>query len=168
MSSQPPRRPLQKEITIVAPREQVWGAWTTIEGAMTFFAPQANIRMELGGPYELFFDLDAPPGKQGSEGVRVLSYIPERMLSFEWNAPVEFQELRSKRTWVVVFLDDGRPGETIVRLAHLGWGTGEQWDRLFDYFDRAWEIVLARLDWRFKHGPIDWGSPYVPPERPKN
>lgn len=163
-----PNRRLQKETVIPAPREDVWQAWSTTEGATTFFAPAANIRIELGGPYELFFEPDAPPGQQGTEGVRVLSYIPERMLSFEWNAPVEFRELRTHRTWVVLFLDDAPEGGTIVRLAHLGWRAGEEWERLYDYFDRNWDIVLARLDRRFTVGPLDWSKPYYPPERQKS
>src|SRR5688500_9819670 len=109
-----PNRRLQKEVVISAAREDVWNAFATNEGAVTFFAPQANVRIELGGPYELLFELDAPPGQQGTEGVRVLSYIPERMLSFEWNAPVEFRDLRNQRTWVVIFLDDHGANETVV------------------------------------------------------
>ncbi len=161
-------RTIRKEITVRARREEVWKAWSTNAGAVDFFAPRANIRVELGGPYELFFDLEAPLGLQGSEGCCVLSYLPERMVSFEWNAPPEFRDLRSQRTWVVVFLDDLGERETVVRLAHLGWGVGDDWDRLYDYVVRAWEVVLARLERSFAVGPIDWNRPYVPPEREKS
>lgn len=163
-----PNRAVQKEVSIPAAREEVWQALATSEGAESFFAPKANIRVELGGPYELIFDDAAPKGLQGTEGMRILSYIPERMISFEWNAPVEFRELRSQKTWVVVFLDDKGEKETVVRLAHLGWRVGAEWDRLFDYFVRAWDIVLGRLEHRFTNGPIDWAKPYYPPDRPKN
>lgn len=163
-----PNRAIQKEVSVPAPREDVWRAFATPEGIQSFFAPKANVRIELGGPYELLFDDTAPEGQRGTEGMKILSYIPERMISFEWIAPFEFRELRQQKTWVVVFLDDKGEKETVVRLAHLGWRVGAEWDRLYDYFLRAWDIVLGRLEHRFSAGPIDWEKPYYPPERPKN
>lgn len=163
-----PNRAIQKEVTVPASREEVWKAFATSEGVQTFFAPKANVKMELGGAYELLFDDGAPAGQQGTEGMKILSYIPERMLSFEWIAPAEFRELRSQKMWIVLFLDDKGEKETVVRLAHLGWRVGAEWDRLYDYFLRAWDIVLGRLEHRFSHGALDWEKPYYPPERPKN
>jgi hypothetical protein len=46
-------RDLRKEVTVAAAVDDVWTAWTTSEGARTFFAPEANIRLEPGGPYEI-------------------------------------------------------------------------------------------------------------------
>ena len=38
-----------------------------------------------------------------TKGRKVLSYEPERMVSFEWNLPLdEFPELKNNLTWVVV------------------------------------------------------------------
>ena len=44
----------------------------------------------------------------------------------------------------------------IVTLHHVGWGDGGEWDKAYDYFDRAWDAVLANLQKRFAEGPIDW------------
>ncbi len=49
-----------------------------------------------------------------------------------------------------------------VHFTQLGWGEGEQWDKVFDYFTEAWDIVLGRLQYRFSAGPIDWDNPYQP------
>lgn len=80
----------------------VWSAWTTNAGVQTFFAPESDIDFKIGGKYELYFDLDAPSGCRGSEGMKVQSYIPERMLSFDWNQPPGIPDLRNVKTWVVV------------------------------------------------------------------
>lgn len=154
---------IQKEITVNGSIDRVWKAWTTAELAVGFFAPKAEIELVIGGRYELLFDLDAPVGSQGGEGLKVLSFLPEEMLSFEWNAPPEFPAVRKQRTWVVVqfsALDDGR---TRVRLTHLGWGKGDEWGKVFEYFKRAWDVVLSRLQYMFVSGPIDWSDPYRPP-----
>jgi uncharacterized protein YndB with AHSA1/START domain len=151
-------RTIRKESLVPAPRGQVWQAWTTGEGARTFFAPRAKVNLAIGGPYEMLFDLDAPPGSRGSEGCKVLSYLPQEMLSFSWNAPPRFPELRRERTWVVVDFRPFGSEQSWVGLAHLGWGEGEAWDQVFDYFDQAWDVVLQRLVNRFTRGPIDWSN----------
>lgn len=154
---------IRKEITVNASIDRVWKAWTTAKFAVDFFAPKANIELIVGGPYELLFDLDAPVGSQGSEGVKVLSYLPEEMLSFEWSAPPEFPTVRKQRTWVVVQFSALDNGKTRVRLTHLGWREGEEWNKVFEYFKRAWDVVLGRLQYMFVSGPIDWKDPYRPP-----
>jgi uncharacterized protein YndB with AHSA1/START domain len=156
---------IRKEVVVNASVEPVWHAWTTPEGAVTFFAPRANIRLVVGGPYELYFDLDAPEGSQGGEGLKILSFLPMEMLSFEWTAPPQYASVRQgPRTWVVVqFYPLGR-NEVRVRLTHLGWREGEEWDKVFQYFKRAWDTVLGRLEYRFSKVPIDWNKPYSPPQ----
>ena len=157
-------RVLQREVKVNAPIEQVWNAWTTNEGATRFFAPKARIELTIGGFYELYFDLEAPKGSQGGEGCRVLSFLPMEMLSFEWNAPAEFPSVRKKHIWVVVQFNPVSKDQTKVRLTHLGWREGEEWEKVFRYFLRAWDIVLGRLQHTFSTGKsIDWENPYSPP-----
>jgi uncharacterized protein YndB with AHSA1/START domain len=155
-------RVIRKEVAVSAGLDQVWKAWTTLEGITTFFAPEARVELAIGGRYEMLFDLDAPPGSQGSEDCRVLSYLPGEMLSFDWSAPPQFPTVRRERTWVVVQLGPQPEGTTMVRLTHLGWREGDEWERVFAYFTRAWDVVLARLAHRFVVGPIDWENPYRP------
>ncbi|MGB7062989.1 MAG: SRPBCC domain-containing protein [Candidatus Zixiibacteriota bacterium] len=149
-------RILRKEIIVPATLEEVWNAWTTTEGVKTFFSSDAKVELVVGGTFEIYFLLDAPHGARGSEGCRVLSYVPPRMLSFSWNAPPEFGKLRGKHTIVVVRLEEAGSGKAKVLLSQHGWGKGEDWDKLYDYFDKAWSSVLGNLKKRFVAGPIDW------------
>ncbi len=157
-ASDPTDRIVHKEVTVTAPREEVWRAWTTTEGVNTFFSPDAHVELRAGGPYEIYFIPSAPYGERGSEGCRVLSYLPMEMFSFEWNAPPSFGDLRGIHTWVVLRLDELGDGRVRVRLDHLGWGEGEDWAALSDYFDKAWSYVLGNLEKRFREGPISWGE----------
>jgi uncharacterized protein YndB with AHSA1/START domain len=147
---------LKKSEIIPAPVAEVWKAWTTSEGAATFFAPKANIELRLGGPFEILFDLDVSPGNRGSEGCTVLSFLPLEMLSFTWNAPPEMPNARKQFAFVVVRLAEVDANQTRVDLNHLGWGEGEEWERAYLYFDRAWALVMGWLKDRFTTGPIDW------------
>ena len=145
---------------VEASLDQVWAAWTTEEGVRTFFAPDARIRLEVGGPYELYFDLQAEPGSRGAEGVQILALQPKTMLAFTWNAPPHLDQVRGQWTHVVVRLRRLEANRTEVTLFHDGWGKGGQWEQAFDYFQRAWkQVVLPRLRYRFDVGPVDWEEP---------
>ena len=148
------------QISIPASLHEVWNAWTTEEGAITFFAPKCKIDLRPGGAYEMLFNLDAPPGEKGGEGMIILAIQPEKMLSFTWNSPPNLPTVRGEMTHVVVYLESKGADETHVSLVHDGWGEGDEWDQAHDYFTRAWgEIVLPRLKYRFEEGPINWEDP---------
>lgn len=155
-------RTIAKQVLVDATVNQVWQAWTTVEGIQTFFARRAHVELRPGGRYEIIFFPKEEPGRRGAEGMHVLSLLPPRMLSFEWNAPPDYPEVRKHRTWVVVELAAAGPNQTQVSLTHLGWQDGEQWDQVFAYFMRAWDVVLGRLQHRFEHGPVDWAKPFTP------
>src|SRR5512136_2558960 len=132
---------IRKESVVNGSLEDVWNAWTTSKGAEAFFAQRANIRLDIGEPYELLFDLDAPEGSRGSEGMKILSFLPMEMLSFDWNAPPQYPTVRRGRhTWVVVQFHSIDSNKTRVRLAHIGWEEGDEWDKVFQYFKRAWDV----------------------------
>ena len=95
-------RSFEKQVVFDAPLSRVFDAWATADGWLGVYAPdrpetRANIELAIGGRYEWLFD-----GVLGSNGCQVLSYIPDRMLSFSWNSPPTQAQTRTKRTWVVV------------------------------------------------------------------
>ena len=147
------------EVKVNADLEDVWDAWTTEKGIKTFFAPACKVDLRPDGMYEVYFNPGSPPGERGGEGLRVMSILPMKMFSFTWNAPPILPEVRGQRTHVVVrFVPE--EGGTRVTLYHDGWGSGGEWDKAFEYFQKAWkEVVLPRLKYRFEHGPIDWNDP---------
>jgi len=159
-------RRIEKEVVVDAPVSEVWQMWTTEAGVKTFFAPKANIDLMVGGRYEILFELDAPPGSQGGEGLKVLAFTPDQMLTVEWNAPPHLPNVRRERTRLIVEFHSQPENKTTVRLTHDGWGEGGEWDQAFNYFMRAWDIVLGRLKYRFSVGPIDWADPYRPVTEP--
>jgi len=149
-------RILHKEKTVPGTAEEVWSIWTTTAGVNSFLSPEAKVEFRIGGPFEIYFNTEAPDGEKGSEDCRFLSYIPNRMISFEWNAPPSFGRLRGQRTQVVIHFEQVEEGKVKVIFDHLGWGKGVDWDKLYDYFDKAWSYVLNNLEKRFIEGPIEW------------
>ena len=151
---------IQKEAVIAAPVAEVWKAWTTSEGIQGFFAPEAVVDAKPDGRFFLHFNPYAPAGQKGADDMHVLAVQPLKMLSFTWNAPPHLPEARAQRTVVILRFEPEGEARTRLRLQHVGWGTGGQWDEAFAYFDRAWGRVLDSLAKRFAEGPVDW-APFL-------
>lgn len=151
---------IRKVVEVAATVDEVWTAWTTATGVKTFFAPDATVELAVNGKYELYFDPSQPTGQKGSEGCRILSFVPGEMLSFSWNAPPSMPLIRTERTWVVLHFQANGEKQTRVSLIHLGWQVGEEWQKALQYFDKAWNLVLGRLQYRFQKGPLDWKNPF--------
>ena len=161
-----PDRAITKDTVVRASVADVWTAWTTSGGIQSFFAPEAIVDPKPDGAFRLHFNPYAPPGSKGADDMRFLALQKERMLSFTWNAPPHLPDARLQRTVVIVRVDPLSDNETRVRLSHVGWGDGGEWDKAYDYFDRAWSAVLANLQKRFAEGPIDW-KPFLSKLKPK-
>lgn len=149
-------RSLDKEVIIKASLDEAWNSWTTREGIVAFFAPDAKIEPRVGGAFQIYMDPGAAPGSRGADDMRFMALQPNRMLSFDWNAPPSLPEARGQRTFVVVRFAAVDAAHTRVQLHHTGWGDGGEWDRSYAYFDRAWTSVLNNLRLRYETGPRDW------------
>ncbi|QPF75780.1 SRPBCC domain-containing protein [Roseateles sp. DAIF2] len=149
-------RSLDKEVIIKASLDQAWASWTTREGIVGFFAPDAKIEPRVGGAFQIYIDPGAEPGMKGADEMRFMALQPRKMLSFDWNAPPHLPEARAQRTFVIVRFEPMGVDQTRVRLHHTGWGEGGEWDKAYGYFDRAWGNVLANLKKRYETGPQDW------------
>ena len=141
-ASGPDIRSLAKEATVATDPMTAWTAWTSSEEIDSWWGPPAsNVDLRIGGAFEMLFNIEEEPGRQGGEGCRYLGYVPGEMISFTWNAPPHLV-LRRSNTWVVITftkVDDA----THVRLVHTGFLEGDDWDAYMDYFQNAWEFVLG-------------------------
>jgi uncharacterized protein YndB with AHSA1/START domain len=149
-------RSIELSVLVKAPVAQVWKSWTTSEGIVEFFAPEAKVEARPDGAFSIFMDPYAAPGLRGADDMKVLAVEPERLLSFTWNAPPHFPEARRQRTVVILRFAPENEG-TRLSLSHLGWGEGGEWPKAHAYFERAWPNVLRGLQTRFETGqPQDW------------
>ena len=159
MSEQSREKAIRLEQNVNANIKDVWDAWTTEEGVKSFFAPDCNIDLKVGGAYEMLFDLNAEPGLQGGGGLTLMALQPLKMLSFTWNAPPAYPNVRGQLTHVIVRFDEVSENETKVTLNHDGWGEGKEWEEVYDYFVAGWrDSILPRLKSLFDSGPFDWSQ----------
>jgi uncharacterized protein YndB with AHSA1/START domain len=148
-----PLAPVSLDTVVKLPRAEVWSLLATAAGWKQFMGVDAVIDLRPGGRFEIHFDPNAPDGLRGSEGCTVQSFLPSRMLSYTWNAPVEFAHARGERTWVVAQLEELGPARTRVRIDHLGFADQArdnpehraEWEEVRAYFQQAWRKVLDAL-----------------------
>lgn len=153
-------RVIRKQVVVDASLSEVWKAFTTNEGAQTFFGAKTKINPILGGSYEVYFHPQNPHGTRGcEEECHIQSIVPMKSLAFTWGT--EPGPLRDAGLTTLVFLDfkELSAHKTLVQFTNIGWGQGPQWDQAYGFFTKAWDLVLGWLKIRFTKGPIDWASP---------
>jgi uncharacterized protein YndB with AHSA1/START domain len=114
-------RAIRKDVRVPASLDEVWDAWTTSDGLMSFMAPKAHVELVPLGPYEITFDPEDE--RQGTKGLKLLGFLPKEFLSFQWNASPEYPTVRANPGWVVVQFEELESGEVEVSLTHWGWLT---------------------------------------------
>lgn len=140
-------RVLVKEVVVRASLEAVWAAWTTEEG-LAPVSPDSRIELEPGGDYAWFLQLEPDAkGRRGSEGSRVVAFVPRESITFDWTFSPATPRLRAEgaTTRVVVSFEPLGEEGVRVRLVAGGWQEGEEWELGYRYFERAWEWVLQEM-----------------------
>lgn len=144
-------------IRINAPIDSVWSRWSTEKGLRKFFAPACKFEPKVLSLFEVHFAPGAPEGQRGAENNRILAIQDKQMISFTWDAPPQWPEIRKHRTVVAVRFYKTKDSETLVTLTHTGWGLGPEWNAAYDYFSNAWAgFVLPNLKYSLEVKPVDW------------
>jgi uncharacterized protein YndB with AHSA1/START domain len=137
------------EVTVPAPLNAVWEAFTTSAGLSTWLTPGAVVDLKEGGEWTAHF----PGGSTG--GGTILSFVPEKELVLSALAPDKFPTVRATRTRAR-FQFEAKGNSTVVRLTQTGWKEGEEWVKAYEYLTVGNAQLLATLHHRFVNGPIDW------------
>jgi uncharacterized protein YndB with AHSA1/START domain len=127
--------------------ESAYALWSTTKGTKELFQTETYIELTPLGKYEIYFIQDGNKGERGSETSKVLSYIPNEMISFTWNAPPNHPFVRNHpyQTHVIIRFYKLNKTKTKVVLLHHAWPEGDAWDKVFDYFTKAWEYVMTNM-----------------------
>jgi uncharacterized protein YndB with AHSA1/START domain len=136
---------ITKEVDL--PIKRAYALWSTTKGTKELFQTETYIELTPLGKYEIYFILDAKIGERGSETSKVLSYIPNEMISFTWNAPPNHPFVRNHfhQTHVIIRFYKMTETKTKVELYHHGWPEGELWHNVYEYFTKAWEYVMSNM-----------------------
>ncbi|GGA60202.1 SRPBCC family protein [Ornithinibacillus halotolerans] len=138
---------ITKEVTINAPLDLVWYAWTISERVSEWFAPEAVVDLREGGAYELYF-IPGNSTSMNTKGCKITKLISKKELHFTWKGPDQFEELMNndnELTTVCVNLQSINENSTKVTLKHIGFKDKEEWVEAFEWHQMAWSGVLESL-----------------------
>jgi len=139
---------IYKEISINRSIDKCWWQWSCHEGLLTFFGEDNLIKLAIGGTFEIYFSKQEPEGLRGSEGCKILSFVPKRQLTFSWNAPPSFPDIRNADhyTWVTLNFQRLDNEHCKLSLTHAGWPEDGSWQAVYEYFDQAWDKVFQGFE----------------------
>ena len=158
VKQQTPEKALILEVTIPAPRADVWRAFATSDCLSTWLTPGAVVDLRKGGEWTAHF----PGGKTG--GGTILDFTPEKEMVLSAMAPEKFPTVRAERT-TARFQFIAKGDSTQVRLVQTGWKQGEEWDKAYDHLASGNAELLETLLRRFVSGPIDWAKEWGIPAK---
>ena len=95
-------------VTTASP-EKLWKALTLPDELSKWAARKARVELRVGGAYEYYTKPEAPVGRRGMEGMRIQSYIPNKMLSFA-----------GASDWWTVYLIEPAGDQQVLHLYAVG------------------------------------------------
>jgi uncharacterized protein YndB with AHSA1/START domain len=146
------------EMTVNAPREEVWKLHTTNEGLKTFMAPVIDIEMKLGGKWEASYDMDAKIGDPANIINRVICYEPGKMFAIKTDrAPKDYaSEEVLNSMFTILELEKVSDTKTKITETTVGWKDTEEYNKLWEPSLSANKMLLEGFAKRLKTGPVNW------------
>jgi uncharacterized protein YndB with AHSA1/START domain len=147
-----PEKALRFEVTVPAPLDEVWAAFTTQDGMQSWLWKETRVDLRPGGEWIVQYTPTA------TGGGTIVSVAPRAEIVIRALAPEQFPAVRQARTTAAFRFEAAGPKATRVTLLQTGWQTGEEWDAAYAYLAKGNAQLLAQLHERFVSGPIDWSK----------
>lgn len=145
---------IKNEVTVNAPLNLVWYAWTISERVSEWFAPEAKVEAVEGGKYELYF-IPGNDTAMNTKGCTILKLIDERDLVFTWKGPDQFAPVMNSEnelTTVHVSFKSNDSSSTSVIVEHRGFKDDTRWKEAIKWHQMAWEGVLSSFKSALEQG----------------
>ena len=137
------------EIVIDAPVAKVWDSFTTVGGWTSWASPLAEIDLQAGGTIRTHYDREAAIGDPGTNVLRIVNYVPHRVLTLQADVEPNWPELMKDDAEhlmnVIVFeaLDEQR---TKVLSYGVGYRDTPAYEELLAFFIPANEKLYRELE----------------------
>ena len=144
-------RPLVHDGIVNAPLSQVWAAYTTKPGLESWLAAHAEIELKIGAAMRTQHDPAGPAGDASAIVNTILSYEPERMISFKVaKFPRGFPfPTAIKNMWTVVYFEAQGDKATQIGEVCLGFGPDAESRKMREFFDYNNAVALKLLQRKF-------------------
>jgi uncharacterized protein YndB with AHSA1/START domain len=133
-------RVLRIETIVPVSPGEVWQALTTTEGWKGWAAPVAEVDFRTGGTIFTHYDSNAKIGSSGTIQVAIVNYLEREMITLKVKLTNQFPEKtraedQNLQEIVQVIAIDSN--HTKVVSSMVGWGTGKEWDDVYNFFAKG-------------------------------
>jgi uncharacterized protein YndB with AHSA1/START domain len=139
------------EGVVDAPVEDVWKVWSTSEGYKLLGPALADVDFRVGGLIRSRYMADGTLGDAETIENVIMAYEPPRMLAIRISKPpasFPFKEAW-KDSWTVVTLSDAGKGQTLMRVASIGYGSDEEGVAMKNFFERGNQQTIELVQQHF-------------------
>jgi uncharacterized protein YndB with AHSA1/START domain len=145
--------PLVTVGVIDAPVADIWSIWTTKKGWESCLAAHAEVDLRVGGLIRSVHDPNATIGDDSTIENIILSYEPQRMLSFKVSKPPARFPFKTaiQQVWTVLRFESVDNAHTRLTCTMLGYGDDDESQRMRAFFERGNQCVLDKVRERFAH-----------------
>jgi hypothetical protein len=146
-------RVLRLEIILPLNVNGAWKLFTNDENLKKWIAPLAHIELKSGG--YIVTNYDAAKNLTDSSSIRlpVMSFIDNELIVFKVNLNNNFPlSARKSDTHLqeIIQFKKVRKDRTQITSSMVGWGTGNDWDKTYDFFARGNEFLFNKLIKNYK------------------
>jgi uncharacterized protein YndB with AHSA1/START domain len=141
-------RVVRVETVLRQPPEAVWKAFATEQGLRCWVAPVVRLDLRTGGSLTTNYDKGAAIGDAGTISLGILNYVENEEITYKVKLTDAFAErLRAEdgNLQEVVQLQRLADGGTKVVSSMVGWGNGEEWEKIFAFFAKGNEWTYKNL-----------------------
>lgn len=147
-STKTPELVLIQELTVKAPIDSVWKAYTTKKGWENWAVPLAEVDLKVGGVIKTNYNEQGKIGDSTTIVTHIINYVPKRLLTLQAeitdNFP-EFMKKDAKDFYNIIYFDELENGQTTIKSFGIGYKNNPKYLALMNYFIPANEKTLMKL-----------------------
>lgn len=139
---------LAETVIIAAPVGKVWDAYTTSAGYASWAAPIAQVDLRVGGSIRTNYDPKAKIGDPNTITLRIVSYVPGRMLTLQADVSQNWPEVLKEQAahlYNVILFEEVAPRKTRLISYGLGYRDNKEMRDLMDFFIKANKTLYTKL-----------------------
>ena len=154
-----------QRLEIVVPgvsAEQVWKMVSTSDGLRAFVAPVTDVEMRYNGHYYTNYRTGSKIGDPGTIYNTVLAYVPLQMVAIHVKlGTTVFPASVADADRLNAIMEIKDLGNNSVRVSEtmVGWQAGEDWNKVYSFFQTGNAYVLGQLYKALTVGPRRWPKP---------
>ncbi len=144
---------LRLELMIPVDQESAWQLFSKDELLEKWIAPLAHIELKTGGYLITNYDKTKPLSDSSSIRLKIANYIEKELLTLQIKLndafPKSVQNDDANLQELIQFVYVG-PQQTKIVSSMVGWGQGEDWNRIYDFFVKGNIWTYEQLGKLFK------------------